>query len=132
MTNSIVLIADANYEDRQLMKEMICQHNRRIKVNTVSDGRELNDYLSTCKPNRLPSLMILQYELPGADVLQVLERIRFIEAYSRMSKVVWSALASGDIVDRCMRWGAKCCLSKLLRPSAMRQEISGILSAIAA
>src|SRR5579872_1601508 len=121
-----ILIADSNYQDRALFKEIIFQFDRHIIVDTVSNGAELLHRLtSAARP--VPDLLVLQYELPGADALQILERIYLLERYSNVVKLVWGALVNGEIADRCRKWGALHYFSKVIQPSAMKKLIRDVL-----
>jgi len=125
-----ILIADSNYQDRALFKEIIYQFDRHVIVDTVSNGPELFHRLAPSASRPVPDLLVLQYELPGADALQVLERIYLLEPYTSVVKLVWGALVNGDIVERCRKLGALQCFSKVIQPSAMKRLIKDALQTL--
>lgn len=122
-----ILIADSNYQDQALFKEIVFQFDRQIIVETVFNGPELFHRLTSSAARSVPDLLVLQYELPGAGALQVLERIYLLEPYANIVKLVWGPFVSGEIVDRCRKWGALQYFSKLIQPSAMKRLIKDVL-----
>jgi CheY-like chemotaxis protein len=125
-----ILIADSNYQDRALFKEIIYQFDKRIIVDTASNSAELFHRLTAPTVRRVPDLLVLQYELPGADALQILERIYLLEPYANVVKLVWGTLLNREIVDRCRKWGALDYFSKIIQPSALKRLIKDVLQTL--
>jgi CheY-like chemotaxis protein len=72
-----VLIVDDDADDRNLIKESLDQCVVPIKINEVTDGSEVMSFLEKCGTSSLPSLILLDLNMPimnGFDVLVDLKK----------------------------------------------------------
>jgi CheY-like chemotaxis protein len=101
-----ILIADDDPEDQEMIIELLRQRLPDASIKTVPGGREAMKWLSECAGNELPSLILLDYKMPGmtgADVLQATERD---PSYRVIPKVIWSTSSNPEYVGICKRYGA--------------------------
>ncbi|HXD78499.1 MAG TPA: response regulator [Puia sp.] len=122
-----ILIADANHQDRQVLREIIYQLDRRIIIETALSARQLFRKLNEWRRTSPPALLFLEFGLPGANVLAVLERIRYFNFSPAPAVFVLSDVSSPDNAELCCKWGAKNFLLKSLPPSTLKYHIGHIL-----
>jgi CheY-like chemotaxis protein len=101
-----ILIADDDPEDQEMLIELLQERLPDAGIKTIPNGREVMQWLTDCAGNELPSLMLLDYKMPGmtgADVLRATERD---PNYRLIPKVIWSTSSNPDYMGVCMRHGA--------------------------
>lgn len=72
-STKLILIADDDTDDLELLGEALLQLEPDATIHTVSTGHEILEYLTTCHGEDLPSLIILDYNMPdmtGAKVVR--------------------------------------------------------------
>ena len=76
------------------------------EIRTVNNGEEVMQWLKNCAGNELPSLIVLDYKMPGLTGAEVLKATERQQAYRLIPKVVWSTSSNAEYVAACMRHGA--------------------------
>jgi CheY-like chemotaxis protein len=104
--HKIILVADDDSEDQELLGEAISVVDPEAKAEMVFDGREAVEYLEKCPDNNLPCAIILDYSMPhlnGAEVLTILHKN---PRFNTIPKFVWSTSNSKVFIDECKQKGA--------------------------
>lgn len=87
----IVLYADDDIDDLQLVKEALDQYASNVDVVTVRDGVEAVDYLQSLSDlDPSPCLIILDINMPRMDGKQALKQIRKIERLENIPVVLFT------------------------------------------
>jgi len=76
MNLKLVLLADDDYDDQLLFKIAFSLIISDLALTVVSSGQQVLNYLEAV-PNQLPSLIVLDYNMPnlnGADVIRAVYR----------------------------------------------------------
>ena len=71
----LILLADDNPDDQSFIRDAFSYVNANVLLDVVDDGMELLQHLKTTPENELPSLIVLDYNMPklnGAEVLNAL------------------------------------------------------------
>ena len=105
MNMKSILLVEDNPDDVQLTKRALKQNNITNELVVVNDGVEAMDYLieaSTAPPGSskvLPTLILLDLNLPRMNGLEVLKQIRANDRLKRLPVVVLtSSKEDGDIL----------------------------------
>ena len=105
--NSVsILIAEDDPEDMELIAGAILVAEPGAHLCKFSDGFSAVEYLRTRAEDDLPSLIILDYNMPGLTGAQVLRSISTEERYKPIPKVVLSTSNAALHKHECMRNGA--------------------------
>lgn len=125
-----ILIADDDVEDLEMLKDAIFGQEKRLRVDTVGNGRDLLAYLSRCPDGDLPRLIILDYKMPFFNAWEVLERLKLEDRYAGIARVVWSSSSQREHIDLCLQAGAS---SYFTKPASLREmeDIAGRMLRIA-
>lgn len=92
MSENTILWADDDYDDLQLMQEILAQKNDDYKIVEVHNGKEALDYLDqTANP---PCLIILDINMPVLDGKETLSILKNSEEYKNIPVVVFSTSES--------------------------------------
>lgn len=124
----IILVADDDLDDQQLLEEAFTKVEEETAVHTVFSGVELIDYLSNCTEQERPHLIVLDYNMPNMNGAQTLDYLSASESYRHIPAVVWSTSDSAAYKKTCEEKGAKFYFRKPDNFSAMREMVEKMLA----
>lgn len=88
---NIVLYADDDADDLQLVEEALTQYANNVEVVTVTDGIEALSYLKNLSPlDPKPCLIILDINMPRMDGKEVLTKLRSTDHLQNIPVVLFS------------------------------------------
>jgi CheY-like chemotaxis protein len=88
---SLVLYADDDRDDIELISEAFEKHVRNVELVTFENGLELLHYIEYIHPFQpAPCLIILDINMPGLDGKQTLKRLRNMDGFSDVPAVLFS------------------------------------------
>lgn len=88
---SLVLYADDDPEDIELVSEAFSNYSQNVELLTFSDGVELLSYIKTIDPfQAAPCLFIIDINMPRLNGKETLERLRRHEEFSEVPAVLFS------------------------------------------
>jgi CheY-like chemotaxis protein len=88
---SLVLYADDDPEDIELVSEAFQSYSQNVELLTFPDGIELLNFIETIDPfHASPCLFILDINMPRLDGKETLRRLRRIESCSEVPAVLFS------------------------------------------
>ena len=108
-----VLVADDDFDDIELLKEVISEYSADIEISYVTDGVELMDKL---EKDLLPDVLILDLNMPCKEGRACLSEIRLNEQWKDLIIIVYSTTDVPDIKNECLSLGANHFVTK---PSQM-------------
>jgi CheY-like chemotaxis protein len=73
----------------------------------VNDGKELIDFLTTTSDNKLPCLIVLDYNMPEMNGAQVLQMLTCDQRYHNIPKIILSTSSNPKYIQDCLHKGAK-------------------------
>jgi CheY-like chemotaxis protein len=101
-----ILIADDDQEDLELLSEVILQVQADIRLHMVNNGSMVMDFLEKASDNDLPSLIVLDYNMPNMNGAEVLELLCNNPRYQKIPKIIWSTSNNSSYIKECMEKGA--------------------------
>lgn len=109
-----IVMADDDQEDKLLVKHAFITLGKAELFGSVADGVALLEYLEEClKHGRaLPSLILLDLNMPKMDGKAVLAKIRGHERLRHLPVTIYSTSNNEDEIHRCYQLGANCYLVK--------------------
>jgi len=88
---SLVLYADDDPEDIELVSEAFLSYAQNVELLTFPDGIELLNFIETIDPfHASPCLFILDINMPRLDGKETLRRLRRIESFAEVPAVLFS------------------------------------------
>ena len=85
-----ILWADDDADDLQMMRDILAKKKKDFKIVEVHNGKEALEYLKTAKDNSLPSLIILDINMPVLDGKETLSILKKTEEYKDIPVVVFT------------------------------------------
>jgi CheY-like chemotaxis protein len=101
-----ILVADDDPEDLELMEEHILSLDPTVKLDKFVDGLSAYKYLDSQPDSDLPSLIILDYNMPGLNGSQLLSSLKPVKRYASIPKVILSSSNTAKYIDECLQNGA--------------------------
>lgn len=101
-----IFLAEDDLDDQELFIDAINQQ-QPIAIETSNNGRKAIVYLDSLPDTQLPSLIVLDYNLPEVDGAQILKQLSERSRYAPIPKVVWSTSNSPLYQDICLKLGAQ-------------------------
>jgi CheY-like chemotaxis protein len=123
MKNKTILIVDDDEDDQFLLTEYFAEIGVKENINCVLDGALALEFLEKSF-DCLPSLIILDVNMPKMNGIQVLEKIK--EKYD-IPVVMFSTCYSVDIAKKAKEMGALECIKKPTDENALKAVKSSML-----
>jgi CheY-like chemotaxis protein len=126
LQKTIILMADDDHDDQYLVQEVWGELNLDKEIKFVSDGEELMKSLleSINNPNGsdgLPSLILLDLNMPRKNGINALQEIKRNSALSHIPVVVLTTSKNGEDVLSCYQLGAAGFITK---PSTYKELLT--------
>jgi CheY-like chemotaxis protein len=122
--NGILLVEDTD-SDAALIQRALKLAGIANPIHRISDGAETLGYLerSERNPSDLPSILLLDLNLPRVDGIRILEWLQRRPAFSKMLRIVVSQLDSMQTIKDAYAAGAQSYLTKPLHQSEVNHLI---------
>jgi two-component system response regulator len=111
MAKDILLVED-NPDDAELTRIAFAEAGIDFRLHVVGDGVQALGYLRGCSTSELPSLVLLDLNLPKLNGREVLEAIRADPATRHLPVVVLTTSAEPSDVDTVYELGANSYIRK--------------------
>ena len=102
----LILLADDNLDDQSFIRDAFSYVNANVLLDVVDDGMELLQHLKTTPENELPSLIVLDYNMPKLNGAEVLNALLKEPRYKSIPKIMLSTSFYQPHVDNWMKIGA--------------------------
>lgn len=111
-----ILVADDDPEDLEMLEEQMLSVEPSTRLDKFSDGLTAYEYLKSTPDNELPSLIILDYNMPGLNGSQVLSSLKTTTRFTKIPKVVLSSSNTSRFINECLKNGAT---EYIVKPNSM-------------
>jgi two-component system response regulator len=123
---NLIFIVDDDPDDRQLILDAFLETNSAIDYVFIEDGIQLMQTLHAAAPEDLPSLILLDLNMPGLMGLHALKEIREDKRVTHIPTIILttSTLAQDEITS--YKLGASC----FIRKPQTYKELTEIVASI--
>ncbi|MCW3074045.1 MAG: hypothetical protein JWP69_1114 [Flaviaesturariibacter sp.] len=108
----LVLYADDDTDDRGWVSEACMAAGSSIKIDFVENGKQVLDYLEAIPTTQLPSLIVLDLNMPEMDGRQTLQQLKSNPFYKQIPVVIVTTSSNKIDKEVCSRLGAALYLTK--------------------
>lgn len=123
----IVLVED-DPDDRELILRAFAIVAPNCEVTCLTDGRMLVDLLPTFNTADLPSLIVLDYNMPLLNGLETLKILELDTRFNKIPKIIYSSSDQNNIKNLCFTANAKGYITKGITMEEIKDNIQEILS----
>ena len=101
-----VLLGEDDIDDQDLLKEIFFSIDESLGFVPINNGKILIEYLNKLEDYHLPSVLILDYNMPELNGGEILGILKDQQRYLRIPKLIWSTSNSQDCKALCLQNGA--------------------------
>ncbi len=101
-----ILVADDDLDDLSFLKDACYNIAPQVIIFSVRNGKDVFDTLNRMGDYELPSLIILDFNMPLLNGLQVLKRLKLADRYRSISTVIYSTGVDPFIIGEILTSGA--------------------------
>lgn len=116
-----ILLAEDDKDDQEMLEYAFREIDPAVSVVCVSNGGKFLSWLQNISTVDLPSLIILDYNLPEMNGAEIITMLQQEERYRDIPKVIWSTSTSPVYRALCLRLGAR---DYIIKPSDMATYLS--------
>jgi CheY-like chemotaxis protein len=104
---NIVLYADDDADDIQLVKDAFLQYSKNVELITAIDGMEALSYLKNLsKDDTIPCLIILDINMPRMDGKEALIKIRAMKQFENIPTILFTTSSQPNDKDFAKKYNA--------------------------
>lgn len=107
-----VLLVEDDHDDQEFIKEAFAKADPSLLVNVVSSGKEALLSIDKAGPDELPCLILLDYNMPEMNGVELLKKVNASEKYRNISKVVFSTAKNEAYKQQSLQEGANAYIVK--------------------
>lgn len=114
-----IFLAEDDLDDQEFLTEALLDIDQSLEIHVEKSGDKAVGFLNELSDDELPSLIVLDYNLPLISGHEILKNIQNAKRYKDITKVVWSTSNSPYYEKVCLESGAT---AYFVKPS----DIAGI------
>ena len=112
-----MLIGEDDIDDKEILEEIFESIDLSIQLEFINSGEKLVNYLEVVEEDKLPCLIILDYNMPDLNGAEILECLQENERVKSIPKMIWSTSNAPAYKNRCLELGA---CDYLVKPSRIK------------
>jgi len=122
-----VLVVEDDSEDRDIFSYVFKYRTECCELIFVEDGAKAIQLLSSLSKPELPSLIVLDYNLPGFKGCDIVKQLNQIEKLKPIPKIIYSTYSDQRYISYCIKAGAKAYFKKSNTMGGVMHDIDHIL-----
>ena len=111
-TKDYILIVDDDADDREILKDAFINTTQGKEFVFIDNGEKLLSFLDENGANGLPSLILLDLNMPGKDGRETLREIKANKELAHIPIIIFTTSSSSRDKLTCYTLGANCFLTK--------------------
>jgi CheY-like chemotaxis protein len=101
-----ILLAEDDTDDVELLMSFLQEIPGSPEVVVLNKGDKVISFFENLPENRLPLLIILDYNLPSVSGFEILTALSKNKTYQSIPKIIWSTSNSSHYESQCLERGA--------------------------
>jgi CheY-like chemotaxis protein len=102
----LILLADDNPDDQSFIRDAFLYVNANVDLKILDNGYDLLQHLKVTEDKDLPSLIVLDYNMPRMNGVEVLEFLLKENRFKDIPKIMLSTSFYQVHIDHCIKIGA--------------------------
>jgi DNA-binding response OmpR family regulator len=126
--NRLILLGEDDIDDQEFLREIFTSINNSFQLQPIGNGKQIISYLEALNDRDLPSLIILDYNLPELNGAEILKLLQESKRYDGIPKLIWSTSNSSVYRTLCMELGASDYVVKPTNIASLKEVAEYMLS----
>jgi CheY-like chemotaxis protein len=122
-----IFIVDDDPDDRQLILDAFLENNSTIDYIFIENGEQLMETLHASASDNLPSLILLDLNMPGMLGLHALKEIRNNKSFAHIPTIILTTSTFSQDESSSYKLGASCFLKKPQSFKELREIAASII-----
>ena len=101
-----MLVVEDDRDDVDMFKAALAMIDAHTVIRHINEGNKGLQFLSDCKEEDLPQVLLLDIQLPDINGPEMLGLLQQEKRYNRITKVVWSSSQRLKDMEDCKHLGA--------------------------
>ncbi len=123
INNRSIIFGEDDIDDIDLLKETFASIDNSFSLSFIDKGRSLINKLESLPDHELPSLLVLDYNMPELNGAEILTELKKQERFLQIPKVIWSTSGSDTYKRRCLELGA---VDYLIKPVNVKDYLETV------
>ena len=113
-----ILCGEDDKDDEDLLLEIFTSVDDSYTLYFVNNGRRLVSALDQLPDDKLPCLLILDYNMPELNGAEILKELKKNKRYQSIPKIIWSTSGAEMYKQICLNLGAR---DYVIKPSSVKE-----------
>lgn len=113
-----VLCGEDDKDDEDLLKEVFAGVDDSFSLYFANNGDRLVAALNHLPDDKLPCLIVLDYNMPELNGAEILKELKKNKRYDHIPKIIWSTSGAEIYKQHCLSLGAS---DYLIKPSSVKE-----------
>jgi CheY-like chemotaxis protein len=105
-TQPYILVADDDPDDLFFFMTRFCVKYPGFRVETLTDGNQLMEFLSGKTTDQLPRMILLDYKMPLMSGIEVLRLLSAEPRFENLPIIIWTTSERMYEAEECRQFGA--------------------------
>lgn len=110
-------------EDSEVDHELFQRILAGVNITWVKTTKEASDYLFTVSGDDLPTIIVLDLNLPAENGIELIRRLKASEKYEHIPVIVLSSITDQAEIDACYLKGANAFIQKTHRSQELTVKL---------
>ena len=103
----LILFGEDDLDDKEFLVETFSTIDKAFYLEFVTNGRKVLSTLEKMPDDKLPCLIVLDYNMPELNGAEILMELKKNRRYDSIPKVIWSTSGSDTYKSICLALGAQ-------------------------
>jgi DNA-binding response OmpR family regulator len=126
--SKFVVLGEDDPDDEELLKEVFQTVDPEFSVIFFNNGRKLMEELRQMQNEKLPCLIILDYNMPEMNGAEILQELKGLDGLGAIPKIIWSTSGSDTYRKHCLMLGASDYITKPSNIHGLEETVRYMLS----
>jgi CheY-like chemotaxis protein len=109
-----ILCGEDDKDDEDLLQEIFSGIDSSFTLVFINNGRKLISFLEQLPQDKMPCLLVLDYNMPELNGGEILKSLKENARYQRIPKIIWSTSGAEMYKQMCLSLGAS---DYIIKPS---------------
>ncbi len=123
-----ILIAEDDPDDQTILKIAFSEVAPHSQVTYIPNGEKMIEQLKTTPDDQLPSLIVLDYNMPVLNGLETLKLLEIDQRYKSIPKIVYSSAYNDRYKEQCFSANATAYLEKSVTIDEIKDNVKQMLA----